>query len=73
MARCEVCGRKIKPTERFCGKDKCAATTQFPRCIKCGRLIYQGQKELCPATKQQCQPDNADATIPTRVKFMEVK
>lgn len=49
MARCEICGRKLKdPTKRYCGGNKCTHKTALPRCQICGALIKaEGQK--CPS------------------------
>ncbi len=54
LARCEICGRKIPFTQRFCGKKDCINKDDpLPRCVNCGQLIYDSNKDdKCPFKKQ---------------------
>ena len=70
MARCEVCGRKIPGTRRFCGEDECTAATVLPRCTKCRRIMFEGMS-VCPKDRMVCTPDNDSVTIPTYVKYIK--
>lgn len=69
MARCEVCGRKIKGTQRMCGGESCKNTDKIiPRCLNCGGLVFDGRD--CPATRQKCVvTEGTEALIPSIPDF----